>query len=174
MYVFKRRAKNYLGMHFLLRYIGEKKTLSTFLQKNPTFHSNKRLLLTLYLMTDFGTDGADARAVYQPTGVAVIPVLVSKLSLGHSEGTELVVQVFSLLEIGEGEGWGGGRRVGGGGGGRGREGGKEGGREGGRRGGGRRGREEGEGGREGGREGGYTGVSIIHAMLGKLATFTLK
>ena len=55
------------------------------------------------LVADFGTDGADARAVDQPAGVAVVPVLVGKLTLSQRKCAQLAVG-------GSGGGGGGGGR----------------------------------------------------------------
>ena len=53
-------------------------------------------------MADFGTDGADPRAVDETTGVTVVPVLVGKLSLSQRKCAELVIQVLGILEKGGG------------------------------------------------------------------------
>ena len=58
------------------------------------------------LVADFGTDGADPRALDQLTGVAVVPVLIGKLTLCLSEGTQLSIKAFLILW---GSGGGGGK-----------------------------------------------------------------
>ena len=40
-------------------------------------------------VADFSTDGADARSLNELAGVAVVPMLVGKLTLSLSESTEL-------------------------------------------------------------------------------------
>ena len=49
------------------------------------------------LVADLGADGAHSGAVHQLAGVAVVPVLVHELALGHHEGAQLLVQGFVLL-----------------------------------------------------------------------------
>ena len=57
----------------------------------------------MYLVADFGTNGADSSATHQVTGVAVVPVLVAVLFLGHCEGAQFAVQSLSLLREGHTE-----------------------------------------------------------------------
>ena len=52
------------------------------------------------LVADFGTDGADPRALDQLTGVAVVPVLIGKLTLCLSEGAQLSIKAFLILSGG--------------------------------------------------------------------------
>ena len=50
-----------------------------------------------HLVADFGADRASACTVHEATGVAVVPMLVAELLLGHCESAELAVQSLSFL-----------------------------------------------------------------------------
>ena len=52
-------------------------------------------------MADLGTHRTDARVFHQGAGVAVVPMLVSKLPVGDLEGAGLAVQVLILRKKGE-------------------------------------------------------------------------
>ena len=51
------------------------------------------------LVADFGTDGACTSAIHEAAGVAVVPVLVTELLVGHGERAQLVVQSLPFLYI---------------------------------------------------------------------------
>lgn len=51
----------------------------------------------LYLMTDFDTHITASCAINQFTGMAMIPMLILKLSLGLSKGTQGIIKRFIFL-----------------------------------------------------------------------------
>ena len=56
-------------------------------------------------MADLGADGADSRVVDEGAGVAVVPVLVGKLTVSDLERARLTVHIFVLEEKREKRDW---------------------------------------------------------------------